>query len=247
MAQAPIIFGQLPLNYCWPSNPQTFLNDVAQIIYAAVQDNITGVFYGPTDPGADTKLWFNTNNGRLYEWNSTYGLRTSLYFPAANAQFRMLWEGTEAELIAMDNPSLSATVTQISGPFWTIDHNYDGRSPMGPGAISGEDPIVKTLAVLENYGTGSHIQLATEVAQHTHIVEHSDATVGATYSHVNTGDAHPFDGSIDEPLGVDAAGANQASYIARASLVAATAMQNVHPVRGAYVIKRTSRVYYTLP
>jgi len=250
MAQAPIIVGQLPLNYCWPSNPQTFLNDVAQIIYASVQDNITGVVYGPVAPTETAlyKLWFNTNFHRLYEWNSTYGFWTSIYFLGINSPWKLIWESTPEALAALDNPGgyVGQAVSEFSGPFWEIDHNYDGRSVMAPGDISGEMSPIKTLALSENYGTGSHIQLPTEIAQHTHRVEFSDATPGAVYAHIESGDTPPLSGQLKDAIGTGA-GSNQADMIAVASATVPTAMQNVHPVRGAPLAKRTGRVFYTFP
>jgi hypothetical protein len=212
-----------------------------------VPDNVTGVAYGSVQPVTGIKLWFHSLRGRLYEFND--GRWRSLYWPPADPNIKMWVEMDEAQIAALDNDGGGINFVDgaktVTGPFWEIDHNYDGRSPMGAGAIPGTTPP-KTIAVGGIAGEGDHLQLPTEIVQHTHKVEFSDAAPGGTYAHVNTGDAHPFDGTVDEPIGLDAAGLNLASMMAIASATAAVPGNITHPVRGGYWIKRTARVYYTL-
>jgi hypothetical protein len=245
--QAPLVAGSLPLAYCWPSNPQQFANDLFSISYANVADNVTGVVYGSTNPGSGFKLWFHSGRGRLYEFND--GIWRSLYPWPADPGIKQWVELTEPQIAALHNDgagiNLVAGAETITGPFWAIDHNYDGRSPMGVGAIPGTTPG-KTMALGGVAGEGDHLQLVTELVQHTHKVEFSDAAPGGTYAHVNTGDAHPFDGSVDEPIGLDAAGVNLANMMAMAAATPAVPGNITHPVRGGYWIKRTARVYFTL-
>lgn len=198
--------------------------------------------YGETEPTPEFRgyPWFRTLSGYPDRWYVYTGAAQgpskwlSLHpVPVGPNGLREFWVGTEDELLVYDGGEVGIA-TLSSGPFWEIDHDFDGRSPMGPGVILGANPA-KTLSVGENYGEGAHTQTAEEVGPHTHEMSPKDIEVapgsgtshGFRYEPTATGDPHP-----DLVANINAYTTSQ------------EASPIIHPVRGMWIIKRTIRKYY---
>lgn len=242
--QAPIIAGQLPAAYCYPSSAQQLLNDFAEISHANVPDNVTGISFGPTDPGVYTRPWFNTTTSRLYYYSSN-GKWISLYWPPPSSPIRMLWEGTEAQLLTFDEGNAVVLGAElVTGPFWAIDHNYDARFPLGPGTL----PISTTAVAAGDIGGLEKVPI-TEANQpmHRHFISLGPESGDSSYL-------------ADEPSEVGTFKVNGAEQIRFYNLASTevgrtregggvaepTPLDNMPPYRAAYVIKRTARAFYTL-
>lgn len=157
-----------------------------------------------------------------------------------NSYERRLFVGTQADLDTYDGGSAGA-VTAISGPAWEIDTDFNGRSPMGVGDVSGSDPA-KTLALSEDYGAGSVTLVDANIPSTLHCkargAEGTDLDPAlqrflADYNSPGSGS-----GTLPEiqlPV-VSAAGAASMDV----------PFNNVHPVRGCYIVKPTARAWYTV-
>lgn len=177
----------------------------------------------------------------VYFFAMGYWLTALKSAPAGPNGVRWGYEDTEASLLTFDGGE-NAPVTILTGPFWEIDHNYDGRSPMGPGVIDNANPA-KTLSVGEAYGTGAQLQDSQQVPPHTHPLA-SDATIqnaDGSIKVVNSGVGGPGlliggTGPATTPLSVQQ----------NAFLTTQQSTPIIHPVRGLYQIKRTIRMYRRL-
>ena len=235
--------GTLPEGFC-PKGPGA-LQELFEAFIANTQWSLsvgTRFFnYGDTEPTPDMRIWpwLKTVSGypdRRYDWVAGQWLSLHL-IPAGPNGYRADWVGTEDELKVWDDGEIAVT-TLTTGPFWEIDHDFDGRSPMGPGAIPNANPA-KTLSPGENYGEGAHVQLAAEVGAHTHpIVSQASFSHDGVVDVVNDAASGPDEGlfvgtqgDLTTPLSV---GTNDSTG----------GMPIVHPVRGCYKIKRTIRKYY---
>lgn len=192
--------------------------------------------YGNGVPTAENRVypWIRSVGGypdRLYyygagQWLSKHPLPPDFtaIAPASITSQALLdtWDEGEAGVVGI-----------YTGPFWTIDTDFDGRSPMGPGAIPSANPA-KTLAVGEAYGEGAHTQLVNEVGPHTHEASPNDmvSTGGGSSVGIMRGDS-------GNPL-------TDLTILANTYAAPGTqqAMPVIHPVRGRYFIKRTGRLHY---
>ena len=251
MAQAPLVFSGFPVGYCYPSNPTQLVMDAISLMYANVPDNITGVAYGPTDPGSTTKLWYNSTVHRLYEWSAEIGRRIALYWCEGDPDIKMITEKTETEIANWDNPGGAASVPgaeQWTGPFWVIDHEYDGRFVVGPGAL----PSAAIIAPLAEGGADKVTIGVASLPSHRH-----EITLGP-----ESGDSSYLPDVTSENGTFKVNGAEQIRFydlpsieIGRTRLtggqdigVAATIqpVDIMPPYRAAWIVKRTARIYYTL-
>lgn len=266
MPDLPIIPPVLPEGFC-PSSWQEFVNvAVGQAVAQFAGSGFSVILNQPTqpDPVDRDKLWRDTDTGRIYEF--TGGAWVTPHAYPASGDARLWWEGLEADVWAFDggdgqDPSLFPPATN-AGAMWEVDHNYDGRSPMGAGSIVDSDPA-KSLTVSENYGSG--------------IFEMNDANTGGfgTHTHVygrmflaNVNDDFLLvQGAATGPalsgpqiLGADAVGLpnppvplsgvvgpylNVGPPMSTAgTALSAIKINIVHPVRGGFMIRRTARINY---
>lgn len=217
----PIQPGTLPPGACFTSEQQR-LNAFSEA-QKAVLSGQSYYNFGSTTPAVENNAypWFRTTDGRWYyfsgDWISPVG-------PEYHAGVRRLWASSAGSLQTYDGGDTN-TPSDRSGPMWTIDSDFDGRSPMGPGAIPTSNPA-KTLAGGENYGVGAHVLALSHIPEHRHSVQYTNLTSGNGFPQVGTGDtaAHVFN--------TDLAGS-----------ATPTPLNNVHPVRGLYIIRWTGRLY----
>ena len=231
----PITPGNLPPNYCFTSW-QKLAVDLAAIFFA----KLTGqAFYnvGATKPDVqfNSYPWLNTSDGRWYTFSGEW-ISKHPWQQATSAGLRLEWEGIEADLGLFDGGDADPA-SDRSGPMWEIDHAYDGRSSMGVGAVPSSTPA-KNLALSEDYGTGTHLQIATEVAPHTHVLTINGQALGGT--------GQPPKVVVDDDVAVSATDANGGTA-EQNNVGTQTEIPLVHPVRGCYKIKRSARIYYRVP
>lgn len=158
--------------------------------------------------------------------------------------YRMLIECTEEELKTVDGGDINI-LSPASGPMWEIDHDFDGRTPIG---VSTDYPAWETG------GAGVEVVEVGMLPKHQHYIEGKGMRIGPgrtleslstqwfTGEYVPAGNPNPvpntadkdLDVSIGNELGVDddlQGGVNNAVNI-------------VHPVRSVFVCKRTLRRFY---
>jgi hypothetical protein len=226
----PIIPGSLSAGACFNSE-QERLNAFA----AAMEAQLNGEAfynYGDTKPDVSDQgyPWLRTTDMRWYRFEGKWKSPIADY----SLYERRLWVGTLLSLQTYDGGDTNTPSTE-SGPTWEVDTAFEGRSPMGPGAIPSSNPA-KTLVVEENFGEGAHAQTVAEMAEHEHTPDptladgflgHATPSAPATY---NVG-----------------GGGDTISMGATAAAGSGDPMPIIHPVRAAYLIKRTTRTFYTVP
>lgn len=248
--QAPLIPGTFPLGYCYPNTPQQLIADAFSLAHANVSDNVTGVAYGPTAPDPSViKLFHSSVFHRMYEYVS--GLWVSQYWCEADPKIKMITEKTEAEIAAWDNPNglVNPAAPDHTGPFWEIDHEYDGRFILGPGGLP---VIARTVNVTDEGGLDGVVQAADQLALHRHYINVGPESGDSSYL---------ADLAVSENGTFKVNGAEQIRFYdlpstevgrtretggngAAPSVV--QPMDNVPPYRAAYVVKRTARIWHTL-
>lgn len=239
---------QLAAGYCYPSDPQVLANDFFSLAQVVSSTTTTiGMFYnfGHTIPLPE----FNP-----YPWLKRDGMdgppvRWFIFFNgqwvwphevAAEDQERRFWVGTEAELILKDRPGESALdpITDTTGAFWEVDHDFDGRFPIGPGTI----PTSSPAAVVAVGGTSDDQGNSGEY-EHTLTIPEMPA-----HSHLPPEDQPATD--IDRDAGNLGIGLDSANTFPNADTTWTRETggdephNNMPPYRGAFMIKRTARVYY---
>jgi hypothetical protein len=226
----PIIPGSLPSGACYNSE-QARLNAFA----AAMEAQLNGeAFYNYGDSKPDVAdqgyPWLRTTDMRWYYFEGVWKSPV----PSYSLYERRLFVGSLGDLQTYDGGDTNPASTE-SGPMWEVDTAFEGRSPMGPGAIASANPA-KTLSVEENFGEGAHAQVISELAQHSHAPESTlaDGFLG----HAVSGAPATYNVS---------GGGDTISMGATATAGAGDAFNVTHPVRGAYVIKRTTRTFYVVP
>src|SRR6185436_12110305 len=167
--------GTLPEDFC-PKGPtalQDFYNAIIALTQFSLSVGVRFYNYGDTEPTPDNRIWpwFKTvgvlpDRWYVYAPSAPAGWYSLHPIPAGPNGFRCGWIGTEPELQVYDGGEIAVT-SLTSGPFWEIDHDFDGRSPMGPGTIPDANPT-KVLSAGENYGKGAELGSANNIPPHTH-------------------------------------------------------------------------------
>lgn len=241
----PLLAGTLSEGECFGTE-QERLNAYA----AAMQGVLPGLAYynyGNTKPAVQYQSypWLNTNDGRWYSFSGNW--KSPVNYSLSD---RRLYLGSEASLATYDGGDTTF------GAMWVVDHDFDGRVPMGPGVVPGSDPS-KTLTFGEQYGAGSHTLTEAEgaVGNHKHFFGKTNPASDDAYfgyqggsSTVQSYSGFFVTGSngqiistqttadlITSPAGAGGAG------------VVSTPFSVVPPVVGCFVIKWTGRVNYIVP
>lgn len=245
-----ILPGTLPEGYCWPSNPDDFqrvILELARVKLPATSGG--GVVISQNTPATTDwdKLWVRTDGSGNLIRNYThggYGVWVSPHpEPPASAK-RLLWTGTENALKTFDE-GVDEAVTAVTGPFWEVDHDFDGRFPIAPGTV--DDDL--DVAVGDQGGASTVVLTANQLAQHKHLsparfrLANEDVTFTDFQGKVpftdTTGQCDPdtdphsdFNHAYTEFNDVPAAGTE--------------GHPNLPPYRGVFVIKRTVRQFYSV-
>jgi hypothetical protein len=218
----PLIPGTLPPGVCY-ADEQARLNAYMAVSNASLEAGQSFYNFGPDKPAVSLQVypWLRTTDGRWYVFSGVWRS------PVNGSTFeRRLFVGSLTDLQTYDGGDTGTPSTE-SGPMWEEDPDFRGRSPMGPGAIPSSDPAL-TIGVGQDLGAASHVQTTAEMAPHTHQLEAVTNDDGG--------------GLLAASNGLPPA----AFSVTTTSAGGGTAMSLLHPVRGIYIIRRTSRTYYTV-
>lgn len=227
---ATVQLANFPANYCW-QGPQTYAEDLVQRLLVTVPGS-AGIFVGPNAPVDTTQLWARTVGGYLEGIYLFLGGWYRAHPIPPSSSFRTIYVGTNdaAGLWSEDggdgtNP---AGATATTGSFWAVDTNFNFKIPMGVGTgISYDGGAPRNLTLGATLGEERHTLLDTELPPHRHPL--LGGTIGAA------GGAAQFQfagGSTTLDYNTDYTSGNGLSH------------ENLPPVRGVYIIKRTVRQYY---
>ncbi len=235
--------GSLPAGYCWPASPQTYYNDIIDILSAYISGEFNLFAFGASEPDPASRglPWIKVDALNNFDGLYTYGQFSVWARPhptPASGDERRLWVGTEASLQTYDGGEIAA-VTATTGPFWEVDHDFDFRVPLGPGT----SPDGTVVAEGDNGGEEFHVLAISEMPLHGHPYRLN--TLGG------------FD--ISDPTGgliMEATAGSNTNMAASTATPSDTAgqqiggeggglrHQNMPPYRGCFLIKRTARIYY---
>lgn len=235
----PIIPPTLPEGICYATE-QDRVNAFFSGAYVPLEISFFGVLKQDTVPTPEQRInyaWLRTIAGvpdgkGLYAWVNAYGA----WFARHNDEPGDLdwYDGTLVDLVTRHGGS-AGTVAATSGPFWEEVTEFQGRSPMHPGAIHAANPA-KVLAVDEDFGEGAHEQTGQEVGPHTHPFSHSRVE-GSGGSDTTGNDVVSGDFGTGPQTGTASVGVNEYTTDQEP-------MPIIHPVRGLYLIRRTARIGY---
>lgn len=232
---------------CWPATPQSMVNELWSKTRGQLQD-LEGVIISASAPDVDDqdKAWIKVDGSGRPLGIFRYGAGQWLWpVQSWSTLERRLLLGTEADVWSYDggdgtDPSIGSGPTPTTGAMWEVDHDFDGRSPLGPGAIPDSDPPQTIATAGVDGGKGTVLMTSTQVAPHTHAlsadtsIEDGDNIKVVSSGSGSTGLLIGGSGNTSTPLSVDLSdpGATQEQ------------IPVLHPVRTIWVIKRTARLFY---
>lgn len=219
----PLTAGTLPFT-CYPATPQALYNAMFSL-GSAQTTGLTGVVISASTPAPEDrdKAWIKLSGDNPIGIFKFAGANWIWPHPsAASGSERRLWVGEVADLVTYDGGD-AGLIGAASGAMWEVDAEFVGRMPIGPGLIPG---TATTAVVATNYGSGQHTLTVAELPVHNH-------------GYNNQTSSFDYEGGND---GQGARPANIAQVSGNAG--GGTPFEFIPPVRGAYFIKRTSRVFY---
>lgn len=238
-ANLAVIPPTLPSGFC-PTGWQQLINEgVGKAIVQFTSSIFTVVISAASAPGAADrdKLWFNTNDDRIYRYHD--GAWLSEHPEAPNGLARRMFVGTLTQLQTYDGGD-SDSAGDASGPMWERDTDFNDRIPMGVGSSV-------ATAVGTNYGDADGQITLTEanLPAHKHFCARGTNNLSAT----------PQVGATDQ-ISYNGGGMSQENYtllgisgeanvgLSSDGLGTSAAVNVLNPVRGVYIVKRTSRIYF---
>lgn len=187
------------------------------------------------NPNQRSKAWLRLEGGdltpdKIYKY--ALGAWLSKHPVPASGDARQMWVGSELSLQTYDGGD-GDPVGPAAGPMWEVDHDYDGRMPMGPGAIPGSNPA-DTIAVGEEKGSGSHTLTVAELPAHNHPPLNAGGNVDGFLNHTTT-TGNPYNPTGSGDAVVEATTGNTGGD---------TPFSTLSPALGTFFIKRTARIFY---
>jgi hypothetical protein len=232
--------GSLPSGYCWPAAPQTFYNDIISLLTSYLSGPFNPFVMGSKKPDAayNNYPWIKTDAANNFVGVYTFGAAGLWIRPHAtppSGSERRLWVGTTADLITYDGGE-NVAVTDTAGPFWEVDTDFAAKFLVGPGTFAGGTVV----AAGGTGGADENTLSAVNMPEHQHNIGVEavpgigiPSQLGALYT--NGGD-EVFWNTTDATTT-----AGQTNMAGEAT---PTAISNLPPYRGIWVIKRSARIYF---
>lgn len=236
----------LGASYCFTSF-QKLATDIIAGSQFTFQSSVGNSFfnYGDAAPTVDNQIfpWFRTGAGNLNGWYNFNGGDWILAHPTpASSNERRLWIGTEIDLLTYDGGDTNAP-NDRNGPMWAVDHDFDGKFPVGPGTLPGFQavPVPTVIGVGINGGSEGQAVTLTEaqLATHSHPIGTESAGADETEP-AEDGQLRVGGGTLHWEL-------NNGAHVGHTRNTGAGApidISTLPPYRGAFMIMRTSRIYF---
>lgn len=236
---------------CYPASAQAFYDQMFALGHAQLGD-ITGIIISEGQPAPEDrdKAWIKLVGGApLWGYSPAVwynGAWVIKHPEPANSPARKMWAGDAALLPTYDGGD-NGLPGDASGPMWEVDHDFDARSPIGPGTLPSTAVITQGQAL----GEENHVLTEAEgaVGSHTHPYGLYDTGAGSAglagqnLAIATAGYNTLFLGGTG-PSGAAVTTANMFTTPANLGAGVTSAGHNcIHPSRGVYFIKRTSRIY----
>ena len=243
-------------NYC-PQSWQEFANDLiggTRLTFLVQQGNYL-YNYGSSTPIPENRVypWLNPTDGLWYTFQ--FGLWVAPHPIPASSQFRQLWVGSELALETVDGGS-AGSVTPITGPFWSVDTDFAGRMPIGPGTIPGTADPVRTVTVgatTDSAGdTGAwEREITRELLPDERLKIFADASQGEPLVDIGPDSITARRADVDSEKQSyrlsEASGYTNPTVGNTDPLGQGNSFIQAPPFTGVYFIKRTARVWKTRP
>lgn len=229
------------LNYCFSSWNQLGIDFVSRLT-----GYLPGTFalpvFGDATPGVDDrdKFWVRTIANRfddIYTYDPTIALWTARFRPDPDGGAKVqIYTGDPALIPTLDGGT-NVAVTAYQGPFWIIAAEFAARFPLGLGTLP------STLVITDGLtgGEENHTLLLTEIPSHVHdeqVMNGGGATNTIPLEPVGVPTSFTDAGVATLPAGGDP-GTTPPNQ---------TAPHNtMPPYIGCTFIRRTARIYKTLP
>lgn len=204
---------------------------------------------GSTAPAPADRIypWFRLgSDGKpdaLYHYTSGYWL--SKYHTPADSPIRLAYTDDSTSLLTYDGGE-NAAVSEIAGPFWEIDTDFEGRIPAGVGNLPSFATSGNAIVLNTNDGNDQVTLVDANYKNHTHFTLAAQAGTGV-FPTSSSQVAREGGGFGNENYMMQLAGG--AASIGRTSFVEGlggtnTATEILNPVRGVHWIKRTARQFF---
>jgi len=236
-----------PVGYCFTDFNRLFLDAAAFGSFTLNTDVGNSFFnFGDTTPDAANRIfpWLRTVGGYPDDWYVFVNGAWYSEYKRAPAEgvggfgFRMAYTGTEVSLLTFDGGE-NTPVGIGAGPFWEVDHTFDGRAPFGPGNL----PSGTALALGATGGTDEQTLGSGNIPPHSHAI-----TIGAVggnssdiISTLESGSFRVGGGGTMEYHSTWTS--DYIGYTRVSGSGSATPVSTMPPYVGAFWIKRTARVY----
>lgn len=229
--QVIIASTSLPTGFC-PGSEQERLNEYARRLTGSLPGSYSTIVYQNAKPAVSDqdKLWVRINADGTLDRMYTFAngiWRSPHQIPPG---FCMLYDGDITSIAGFDGGSVG-TVTATTGPFWEEITAARGRFPVHP------DPnktlLTTAISVKGTGGEENHALIPGELPDHNHDIRGADTAILA-----GTGAANIFLGrnaSITSVVQTTSSGGNNKVH------------NNMPPYYGAYLLRRTARLYYIVP
>lgn len=246
-----LTFGGFPDGYCYPGDPNDFANDLLNATVVTFNTSTANLFYnfGDTEPSVDNRIypWYRTDSDEddgWYYWNGTYWIQPHPVPPESDE--RRLYVGSEASLLTYDGGANEAVgVDGCTGPFWEVDHDFDFCFPLGPGTSAGGTVV----AVGGTGGVEEHTLTEAEMPAHLHNIVSDTSQGSVAWDNSPTADKAIVRRSTDPGGDTEYSLCSEELTTPEATVGASSTVgggdphTNMPPYRGAFIIKRTARVY----
>lgn len=267
MPNLPLVPGTLAQD-CYSASPQALYEEMFQKGYAVAPD-ITGILIQDAAPDAiyrGNKGWIPTSGGvpiypgYVFIWHATVGHWVSRNPIGASDSSRRIFVGSSADVTTYDGGDANAPGI-ASGPMWSIDTLFDGRTPIGVGVIPTSAPAASIAAPLDTVDTlgnsGEYKHTLTEaegaVGSHIHPIGVCDPATDDGFFNITTPSkatpawsGHYITGSGSTPPTAETT-ANLYTLPANdGNGVTAVGHLTMQPFIGVFFLKRTSRQWYVL-
>lgn len=226
-----VVPANLPEGACFATEQERLIA-FARYLRVVLPGNYSTVNTGSSTPNANDrdKKWIRDNPDGSPDGTYTFFDGTWKRKHPLDPGFIGLFTGSSSEIPTLDGGE-AGVITTISGAFWEVATEFNARFPLGVGTL----PSSTAVAALGTGGEEKHTLLTTELpsvlgdfASGVDRAIGRKATAGATTFGSIPSQYHPLEFNEFIQGGDD------------------TPHNNMPPYVGAYFIRRTSRLYYSI-
>lgn len=235
----PVVPDSLSSGVCYATE-QERLNDFSAHQTVVFPTTFAGITVSSTHPSDTTQAWLKLDS---------LGRPTQLYYFAQGAWLSIhpavpgttiLWKDALPNFDTFDGGDANA-LSQISGHMWDQVTDANARIPIGVGTL----PSGAVIAVAGTGGEEKHTITVSELPAHSHFVSNIDQSLSALTpaNFLAKGnlpdDAQSFDYNLYGTATTPTIGNSSNTGGGQAS-------NNMPPYYGVYLLRRTTRLYYTV-